>query len=275
LRIQNPPRGGSGNEVRSGDLEVSVKEWGSGPPLLLLHGLGDDHRALRRLVPELSARHRVVAPDLRGHGGTSLGHANGSLEQLGTDVVSLLDTLGLDRVDLAGFSLGGTIALQVAIQAPERVRRLIGIATSSRVGRAALAWYRDRAQAADSGVVALHTALAEDVVTMFLPGSPLVAAHLRLREEATADPRGFANGCRANLGLGEAPLDPALPRITAPTLLIASPQDPLCPPRASEIVAAGVPGAAIEVLDGAAHQIPLEQPEALARLILDFLETRA
>ncbi len=258
--------------LRSGDLEVAVHEWGSGPALLILHGLGDDHRALRRLVPELSARHRVVAPDLRGHGGTSLGHPDGSLGQLATDVVTLLDTLGLDRVDLVGFSLGGTISLQVAIQAPDRVRRLVGIATSSRVGRAALAFYRDRARLADAGAAALRAALAEDVATLFLPGSPLVAEHLRLREEATADPRGFANACRANLALGEAPLDPGLHRITAPTLLVAAREDSLCPPRAAEIVAAGLPGAHLEIVDGTGHEIPLEQPQALAGRILEFIE---
>lgn len=258
--------------VRSGDLEVSVHEWGSGPPLLVLHGLGDDHRALRGLVAGLSARHRVVAPDLRGHGGTSLGHPEGSVGQLATDVVALLDTLGLDRVDLAGFSLGGTIALQVAIQVPDRVRRLVGIATSSRVGRAALIWYQDRARAAESGAAALRAALAEDVVTLFLPGSPLIDDHLRLREEATADPRGFANACRANIALAEAPLDPALPRITAPTLLVAARQDPLCPPRAAEIVAARIPGARLEVVDGTGHEIPLERPEALAGRVLEFIE---
>lgn len=258
--------------IRSGDLEVAVHEWGSGPVLLILHGLGDDHRALRRLVPELTARHRVVAPDLRGHGGTSLGRPDGSLVQLASDVVRLLDTLGLDQVDLAGFSLGGTVALQVAIQAPERVRRLIGVATSSRVGRTALAWYRDRLRIAESGSSALKAALADDVASLFLPGSPLVPEHLRLREEATADPRGFANGCRANLGLEEAPLDPELPRIIARTLLIAARQDPLCPPRAAEIVAAGLAGARLEVLDGTGHEIPLERPQALAGRILEFLE---
>lgn len=257
--------------VRSGDLEVAVHEWGSGPPLVLLHGLGDDHRALRRLVPELSARHRVVAPDLRGHGGTSLGHADGTLGQLATDVVALLDTLGLDRVDLAGFSLGGTIALQVAAQTPERVRRLVGIATSSRVGRAALGWYRERAAIADAGRPALDAALAEDVGTLFLPGSSETEDHLRLRLEATADPRGFANGCRANLGLGAAPLDPALAGITAPTLLIAAAADPLCPPRAAEIVAAALPGARLEIVEGTGHEIPLERPALLARLIVEFL----
>lgn len=257
--------------VRSGDLKVAVHEWGSGSPLLLLHGLGDDHRALRRLVPDLSLAHRVLAPDLRGHGGTSLGRPDGTLGQLGSDVVRLLDTLGLDRVDLAGFSLGGTIALQVAIQAPERVRRLIGIATSSRVGRAALDWYRERARAAEAGAASLRAVLAEDVVTLFLPSSPLVPGHLRLREEATADPRGFANGCRANLALGAAPLDPALGAIRAPVLLVAAVEDPLCPPRAAEIVVAGVPGARLELIEGSGHEIPLEQPQALAGLMLEFL----
>lgn len=257
--------------VRSGDLEVAVHEWGAGPPLLMLHGLGDDHRAFRRLVGDLSLAHRVVAPDLRGHGGTSLGRPDGTVGQLASDAVHLLDTLGLDRVDLAGFSLGGTIALQVAIQAPARVRHLVGIATSSRVGRAALAWYQERARAADAGRTSLDALLAEDVVNLFRPSSPLAPKHLRLREQATADPRGFANGCRANLALGAAPLDPALGGITAPALLVAAAQDTLCPPRAAEIVVAGIPGARLELIEDSGHEIPLEQPEALARLLLDFL----
>ncbi|MFZ0217198.1 MAG: alpha/beta fold hydrolase, partial [Candidatus Dormiibacterota bacterium] len=108
-------------QVRCGDLEVAVHEWGSGPPLVLLHGLGDDHRAWRKLVPGLALRHRVIAPDLRGHAGTTLGQADGTLGQLTGDVGALLDALGLERVDLAGFSMGGTIALRAAIDWPARI----------------------------------------------------------------------------------------------------------------------------------------------------------
>lgn len=261
-------------QVASGDLDVAVHEWGAGPPLVLLHGLGDDHRAWRWTLPWLTLGHRVLAPDLRGHGGTSLGRPEGTLAQLAGDLVDLLDALGLERVDLAGFSLGGAIALNVAIAAPERVNRLLGIATSSRVGKAAVAWYRERAAIADQGREALRTALAEDVRTQFLPESPHVAEHLRLKEQATADPRGFANGCRANIALGAAPLDPDLSRVRAPTLLVAADGDQLCPLRAAEIVASGIPDARLATIAGAAHQVPVEQPEALARLMLDFLGGR-
>ncbi|MGH7922728.1 MAG: alpha/beta fold hydrolase [Candidatus Dormibacteraceae bacterium] len=258
--------------VRSGDLEVAIHEWGSGPPLLLLHGLGDDHRAWRRMLPRLCLGHRVLAPDLRGHGGTSVGRGAGSFAQLAEDQVALLDTLGLDQVDLAGFSMGGTIALKLAIEAPDRVRRLLPIATSSRVGRVAVAWYQERARIADQGAAALRVALADDVETQFLPGSPLIGEHLRLKEQATADPRGFANGCRANIALGGSPLDPDLPRIGAPTLVVAAEKDQLCPPRAGEIVVAGIPGARLEIVAGAAHEVPVERPEALADLVLRFLD---
>ena len=260
-------------QVRCGDLEVAVHEWGSGPPLVLLHGLGDDHRAWRKLVPGLALRHRVIAPDLRGHAGTTLGQADGTLGQLTGDVAALLDALGLDRVDLAGFSMGGTIALRVAIDRPARIGRLLPIATSSRVGRTAVAWYRERAGLAEAGDRArLQAALAEDTPGQFAHASPEVAEHLRLKEEAIADPRGFANGCRAMAALGEAPLDPDLPGIALPVLVVSAELDPLCPPRAGESIAAAIPGARFELIADSGHEVAIERPDALLQAMLPFLD---
>src|SRR5262249_35625983 len=78
--------------------------------------------------------------------------ADGTLAQLGGDLVALLDALDLGRADLCGFSLGGTIVVRVAIDYPERVGRLVPVATSSRVGRAAAAWYDGQARQGGAGV---------------------------------------------------------------------------------------------------------------------------
>src|SRR5438445_7645282 len=123
--------------ARCGDLEASWGEWGRGDPLVLVHGLADDHRAWRRVLPWLALDHRVIAYDLRGHGQTPVGEAEGTLVQLAGDLVAVLDGLELERVDLCGFSLGGTIVMRTAIDHPGRVRRLLPVATSSRVGRTA------------------------------------------------------------------------------------------------------------------------------------------
>jgi pimeloyl-ACP methyl ester carboxylesterase len=216
--------------ARCGDIEMAWSEWGSGEPLVLVHGLRDDHRAWSEVLPWLAPHRRVIACDLRGHGETSLGAADGTLAQLAGDLVAFLDAAGLQRADLCGFSLGGTIVLRVAIDHPDRVGRLVPVATSSRVGRAAVAWYEEQADQADEP--------------------------------------GHANACRAMARLGTEPLDPELRRVRARTLVVAAERDELCPPRAGAIIAAGIPGARLRVVPGAGHHVARERPEELGRAVL-------
>ncbi len=258
--------------ARCRDIEVAWSEWGCGEPLVLVHGLGEDRRVWRKVLPWLVLRRRVLAYDLRGHGETSLGRADGTLRQLGEDLVAFLDALALGRVDLCGFSLGGVVALQVAIDWPDRVRALLPVATSSRVGRAAVDWYEERARLADGGLDRLHPVLYRDTRDQ-LSGAPgEVDDHWLVRRQATADPRGFAAACRAMIGLHQQPLDPHLRRIRTRALVISAERDSFCPPRAGEALAAAIPGARLEVVAGSGHQILLERPDALGALILRFLE---
>src|SRR4029077_14360720 len=135
--------------ARCNDIDVAWFEVGRGEPILLIHGLADDHRAWRRALPDLMLRHRVLMYDLRGHGATSLGRPDGTLRQLGADLAAVMEATGVDGAHIAGFSLGGTIAMRMAIDRPARVRGLVLVATSSRVGRAAADWYRQRAEMVD------------------------------------------------------------------------------------------------------------------------------
>ena len=196
---------------------------------MLVHGLGEDHRAWRDTLPWLGQERRVIAYDVRGHGGTTLGDASGTLAQLAGDLVALLDALGLARADLCGFSLGGTIVLRVAIDHPDRVGRLVPVATSSRVGRAAAQWYEERARTADEGA---------------------------------------ANASRAMARLAGEPLDPDLPRVHAPTLVVAGELDDRCPPRAAAVIAAAIPGARLRVVPGSGHHVAQERPAELSRAVL-------
>ncbi|MDQ6773416.1 MAG: alpha/beta fold hydrolase [Candidatus Dormibacteraeota bacterium] len=259
--------------MRSGcrDIDVAWHDWGRGEPLVLVHGLADDHRAWRHVLPALALDHRVIAYDLRGHGETSLGDSEARLAQLADDLVAFLDVAGLGAPDLAGFSLGGTVVLKVAIDHPERVRRLIPIATSSRVGKQAAGWYQERAALAAEGADRLHPVLREDTELQLGRAPDLLEAHWRIRRESTADPRGFEAGCRAMARLHAEPLDPDLHRIKAPTLVVSAAEDPLCPPRAGEIIAAGVPGARMELIRGSGHQVEVERPAELAAIMHAFL----
>ncbi|HEX9098313.1 MAG TPA: alpha/beta fold hydrolase [Candidatus Dormibacteraeota bacterium] len=257
--------------ARCNDIEVAWFEAGRGDPLILIHGLADDHRAWRRALPDLMLRHRVLMYDLRGHGGTSLGRPDGTLSQLGGDLAALMDAAGVDRAHIAGFSLGGTIAMRLAIDHPARVRGLVLVATSSRVGRVAADWYRQRAEMVDRGDPKLRETLDRDAADVYAESASELPDGLLIRRESTADPRGYGNACAAMAALNAAPLDPELSRISAPTLIVASDKDRHCPPKAAEIIAAGILGSRLEIIPGAGHPIPVEKPRELAASTNSFL----
>jgi len=257
--------------ARCNGIDVAWFEVGRGDPLILIHGLADDHRAWRRALPDLMLRHRVILYDLRGHGQTSLGLPDGTLRQLGADLVALLDALGIERAHVAGFSLGGTIAMRVAIDNPARVRGLVLVATSSRVGRAAADWYRQRVEMVERNAPELRETLDRDTADVYAESPRELEEGLLIRRQSTADPRGYGNACAAMAALNASPLDPELDRIHAPTLIVASERDRHCPPKAAEIIAAGIKGSRLEVMSDAGHPIPVEKPRELARSITSFL----
>jgi 3-oxoadipate enol-lactonase len=259
--------------ARCNDVDVAWFEVGRGEPLILIHGLADDHRAWRRALPDLVLRHRVLMYDLRGHGETSLGRPDGTLAQLGSDLASLMESIRVDKADIAGFSLGGTIAMSMAIDHPEMVRRLVLVATSSRVGKTAADWYRQRVEMVERNDPELRATLDRDAADVYAQAPSELDDGLLIRRQSTAGPRGYANACAAMAALNAAPLDPELGRIAAPTLIVASELDRHCPPKAAEIIASGIKGSRLEVIPEAGHPIPVEKPRELAALMNAFLTT--
>jgi pimeloyl-ACP methyl ester carboxylesterase len=217
-------------------------------------------------------RNRVVLYDLRGHGGSSLGKPDATLRQLGSDLIGLLDSIGIDRAFIAGFSLGGTIAMRVALDNPDRVRGLALVATSSRVGRSAADWYRNRVDMVTRSAPELRETLDRDTADVYAQSPHELAEGLLIRRQSTADPRGYGNACAAMAALNSAPLDSELERISAPTLILASEFDQHCPPRAAEIIASKIRGSQLHLIKGAGHPIPVERPRELATSIAE-LET--
>jgi 3-oxoadipate enol-lactonase len=253
--------------AQTGDFQTAWHDVGVGPPVVLIHGLADDHRAWRRVAGRLMLDHRVILYDLRGHGESTLGSPEGQLAQLGGDLLALCDALELERCVLAGFSLGGTIAMRAAIDAPERVAALALVATSSRVGGAAQSWYLERAALVDDGDDRLRDTLDQDTADVYQARPEETQAGLHIRRASTRDPRGYANACRAMAALREHPLDDELARVAAPTTILAGEVDQHCPPRAAEIIAARIPGSGVEVLPGAGHPLPVERPDETAEAI--------
>ncbi len=119
---QDPP-------ARSGHVEVDGINYyyevrGKGEPLLVLHGGLGSIDMFRPILPELSQRRQVIGVDLQGHGRTTLGTRPISLAAIGADMAVILDRLGYRSVDVLGYSMGGGVALQLAAQHPDKVRRL-------------------------------------------------------------------------------------------------------------------------------------------------------
>jgi len=170
-------------------------------------------------------------------------------------------------VHLGGLSLGGMVAMWVAAHAPQRVDRLALLCTSARLGPPEM-WAQRMETVRAQGVEAIGDLM---VGRWFTPGfaatRPNVVAWARKLLVGTPDD-GYAGCCAA---IQTMDLVPVLGSITAPTLVIAGADDPATPPEHAHRIAASIPGARLEILPGAAHLANIEQPEAVTRLLLDFL----
>jgi 3-oxoadipate enol-lactonase len=187
------------------------------------------------------------------------------IEELGTDLLGLLDELGLDRVSLCGLSLGGMVAMWVAANAPGRIDRLALCCTAATVKGAV---YLERAAKVRAGGTA---SVAEEVLSRWF--TPSFGDDARIERaagmlRATPD-EGYAGCCEA---LAAMDLRDGLTRITAPTLVIAGADDLATPPAKAQEITAAIPGALLRVVPGAAHLANVEQPEQVTRLLLDHFD---
>ena len=257
---------------RLGDIDVAYVRSGEGPPLVMLHGLAQDHR-MWAAEQEALAGLSTFAYDLRGHGRTTLGNADGTLPQLGYDLIAFLERFG--PAHCAGFSLGGTAALWAAAERPDLMHSVVAIATSSVVGRRAAAGVRERIQLFEHGdSPAMREVVLEDTRQQLARGAEPAERIVDGRMEAIGDGRGYVNGARAMVWMHEHPLNAALSRIELPVLVVGGERDAVCPPRAAEIMLEHLPSAEHEELAGTGHLITDEDPGALARILGDWVKRK-
>lgn len=242
------------------------------PILVLLSSVGSSTEMWAPCVGPLAEQFRVVRVDARGHGGSPASPPGTacSLADLGRDVLAALDRLGAARVHLAGLSLGGMTAMWLAVHHPERIGRLALLCTSAHLPPAQ-GWTDRAATVRADGMGAIADAVLARWITPELAArDPELVARLRAMLTAT-DADSYAQCCEA---IGAMDLRADLGRIAAPTLVIGGAQDPSTPPEHQRLIAAGVPGARLELLDPAAHLATMEQPAAVAALLLDHLGAR-
>jgi 2-succinyl-6-hydroxy-2,4-cyclohexadiene-1-carboxylate synthase len=259
-------------------IDWAVTQRGEGRPLLLLHGFTGAASSWAEHLDVLSEDHRVLAVDLPGHGRTpATARAAMTVEATADGLTVLLRDLGAVPADVLGYSLGARIALRLVVDHPATVGRLVLESPSAGIADPA---ERAARRAADE---ALAARIERDGVAGFVTTwerSPVFASHAALAPDVLArqreirlagDPHGLAASLRAAGQGAMKPLHDRLAAVGAPTLVIAGALDEVGRPRA-ELVAAGIPGARLAVLDGVGHTPHLEAPDAFRRLVTAFLQ---
>ena len=236
---------------------------------MLLHGLGDSADLWRNQVAALSARHRVITVDLRGHGQSPSGGPDFGVSDMADDVRATLADLDVDQVALVGLSMGGGVAQDLTIRYPELVRSLVLVSTSSEFPEATHRRFIERAERAERGGMA--GVIDETVPRWFTPG--FTEAHPeeveRTRRGVLAiDPGAFAAASRAN---AVRRFTDDLPAIGCPVLFIGGAQDPADPRRAIGIYRQGLRDFRAELIPDASHLVPVEAPAAFNDIVLRFL----
>lgn len=239
------------------------------PPLVLLHSLGSDRSMWQPQVDALRSTHRVVRVETRGHGAAPSPPGPYTLDDLGGDVLDVADALGLDTFHLAGVSLGGLVALWVAVHHGGRLRSLTAANTAARVGTRE-GWEDRIAQVDAVGRAGIRDAVLD---RFFAPGfaqrDPTTYAGAQAAFTA-GDDAGYAACCAA---LAAADLRGEVGDIRVPTLVVAGGRDVATPPEQAEALRDAIPGAELVVLDGAAHLSNLERPDAFTAALRGHVRT--
>jgi 3-oxoadipate enol-lactonase len=251
-------------------VTLHYTEQGQGMPLVLLHGFPLSGVIWHEQARALSDHHRIITPDLRGHGASPAPDGTYEMETMARDVLHLLDTLGVEKTTIIGHSMGGYVTLALWRIAPERFQS-IGL-----VGSHAMADTDEARQG--------RLAQADKV---FLQGSVVVADAMQPRlfapgvdpEEPFIEqvrtimlntrPSGIIGALR---GMAARPDSTGLlPHINIPALVVTGDSDQLIPPQRAEATAAALPNATLVTIENAGHMPMVEQPQATALAIRNFL----
>jgi len=249
-------------------VDVFHEVAGSGEPLVLLNGVMMTTQSWVFQTRALSERFTCVLHDFRGQLRTPFSGPSDMRDHV-RDLAALLDRLGIDQAHFVGTSYGGEVAMLFALAHPRRVRSLSLIACVSHVEpplREAVSLWRDTALREPETLydVSAPYNFSPEILTP----SFVEQGRARLRSYPPAFFTGFAALCDAFLALD---VTHRLPEIEAPTLVIAGERDILKPPHSSEIIAAGIPGARLEIVGGAPHALAIERHQDVNALLLDFL----
>lgn len=266
---------------------VAYREAGQGPAVLLIHGMAASSYTWRAILPPLSTHHRVVAPDILGHGQSAKPRGDYSLGAIAVWLRDLLDELGIDRVTLVGHSLGGGIAMQFAHQHPDYCERLVLIGSGglgSEVGwtlrllsapgaefvlpiiapqPAVAVGNKLRTWLASAGI---HNVVAGETWYAYSSLSDHQARNAFLRTlRSVVDHRGQAVSAFNRLHFASG----------LPALLIWGDEDPIIPVSHARAAHEALPGSRLLILPGVKHYPHLEATATVTANLDDFITTTA
>lgn len=252
--------------LQHGDVSLNYEVEGEGEPVVLITGLGGDTAFWNGMVGLLSHRHRVITLDNRGVGLTDCGGKPFSVADMAADVVAILDHLGIERSHVLGWSMGGNIAQQLAVDFPERVGALVLVSTyARRPARSSVA--------IDTMIESVRQGASMETLSMMMQAFCLTESVFWRREtegrsatiRQSCGIEGFALQKLALDGFDGSAI---LSRLRAPTLVIHGRADIMVPCRFGRDLASRIPGAGMKHVEGAGHIIP---PKLYHRAVLEHL----
>ena len=241
------------------------------PVLVLSNSLGTSLGMWDDQLPALADQFRVLRYDQRGHGRTPAPPGPYSVAELGRDAQALLDRLGFERVSFCGASLGGMAAMWLAINAPERIDRLVLCCTSAHLPPRET-WTERAATVRAQGMDAIVDAALERWFTPALAERRPQAVERTRRALLDTPAEGYAGCCEA---IAAHDLRQELGLIRAPTLVIAAADDPATPPEHGQLIADAIDGARFVALEPARHLAVVERPKEFTRELLGHLTAEA
>jgi 3-oxoadipate enol-lactonase len=242
-----------------------VRAEGAGPPLVLTHGLGDDHRFWDPCVEFLRPHHRVIRWDVRGFGRSAKPPGPYDLDLYADDLRHVFDHLQIESGYLVGLSMGGVIAQRFLLEHGERLRGAVLVSTSSEISEKATAnWRRlaDRVESRGFGRVDASRSFAAE----FARTHPAVVAAASL-QTAGNDPTAYAAAARA---VSDYTFTAALAAVRIPVLVVQGLDDQLTPPGGSVKLSRAIPHSRLLLLPGAGHSLPIEDPVLFTSTVLAF-----
>ncbi len=259
------------SKIQIRGFEMGYDEVGSGTPVVLLHGFPFNRSMWSEQIEALMPRHRILAPDLRGHGETEATAAPASMEEMAMDVAALMEKLNISRAAVCGFSMGGYVALAMYRMFPLRARALI--LADTRPGadtKEAQATRETQAQQAmEEGMAGLADAMLPKLLSpKTVARNPAVVARVREMILKTT-PEGAAAALR---GMAQRRDQTSfLSRVVSPALIAVGREDAITPLAEAELMHKEIGGSRLEIIDDAGHVSNLEQPERFNQALTKFL----